>query len=136
MPQKTVGTRYWNTDIVVPHTTLSSAPLHTLLYVGDVTLGSCQIVIPNGHNGVTGIAIDYARQRIIPWERPGEFVVANDIELPFTIDIDISKPVDVYTYNEGQYDHTFHLFLVVTDFVMPTTANRYMTLPLGEISQS
>lgn len=106
--------------ITVPAGTLSSAPLSTDVSFDQGTVTRVEIVIPDGHAGLTGLALQQAQQQIIP-EDAGTWVISNDE----TIGWDVSDYLNngnwqTLAYNTDVFDHSFYLRFLIE--VIDTTA--------------
>lgn len=73
--------RFEIADITCPASTASTAPLEVALNFITGILIKFWIVIPDGHSGLTGIALGYAHQPIIPYKQPA-FFSGNDEVIP------------------------------------------------------
>lgn len=102
---RTVYTRYFAYDLSTPAGTAHSSPQRTNITVEDTVLELCALTIPNGHVGLTGFAIDYAGERILPWSDPNAFVRGNDQYLELVVGINVVGRLTFVTFNEGAYDH-------------------------------
>jgi hypothetical protein len=73
-----------------------------------------QIVIPDGHAGLTGIAVQQAHQAVIP-KNAGAFLVTNDEKLIFPLqDYLDNGNWQVVMYNTDIYPHSWYLRFLCT----------------------
>ncbi len=73
------------------------------------------ILIPDGVNGVAGIALRIGREQIIPFGR-GTFLVGNNETISFPVGLDIpSERWEAVVFNRGVYPHTFYLRFLVAE---------------------
>ncbi len=77
------------------------------------------ILIPDGVNGVAGIALRQAGEQIIPFQR-GTFLVGNDETISFPVNVPLTtENWEAVLYNNGAYNHTFYLrFFVVEPLLL------------------
>ena len=88
--------------------------------VGNVV--GVSILIPDGHYGLTGLALLQANQQIIPWVA-GSFLVANNETLNFPISLPLdTQQWSVQTFNTGKYPHTFYIRFSVNEVTLPTAS--------------
>lgn len=102
-------------DVAVPAGTAKTAATETDTNFAQGTVTSVEIVIPDGHAGLTGITILQAHQQVIPWTA-GAFIVGNAEVIRW----DVAGFLDngswsVRCYNTDVYDHTFHLRFLVNE---------------------
>lgn len=121
MPGKIVGTRYSTLRPTAPAGTLATAPASASITVGNVILAAIEIVIPRGHNGLTGVQVLYAGQRILPFGDAADFFSGDDDDDEYPVDIEVSSPIVVKTYNVDIYEHVWLLRFKVIDFATPST---------------
>lgn len=124
MPGRTVAVRYVGARLTVPAATPENAPHGEDVSLGRVELVAVHVTVPRGHAGLTGLAVTYAGTRIVPWDDPGEWVVADGAEFTFDIGIEVGGPVRLSGFNLDVYDHTFHLRLQVADLFRGVEAAR------------
>jgi hypothetical protein len=110
-----MGSRYQVLSWTTAAGTTIAAPLRTIWPLDTGILTRLEIMIPSGHNGLTGIRILRSQQQVIPWAN-SQFLVANGE----TIGIDYGEELtegflDIRTYNTDIYDHTFYSRATMTD---------------------
>lgn len=107
--------RFYVNSVTTPANTAVAFPLSTKWALEDAYITIVSIVVPDGHNGLTGIRLLQANQEIIPWSN-NAWLIANDekIDIPYNGEITISGLV-IQTYNTDAFDHTHNLRVVVTD---------------------
>lgn len=115
MPDYTPDYRYIVQVVTTPAGTAQASPQTTSFNPGLVTLAELQIVIPDGHAGQTGIAVVYDNLPIIPWGLPIGYVIGNNEEPAFPLDMTIGHALQVWTYNTGAFDHKHYLRYKVRD---------------------
>lgn len=82
--------------------------------VGRGVLVSLDIVIPAGHAGLTGLAIEWGGRIILPYER-GEYIVGDDDEIQVELDLWIQDRITIVTYNLDVFAHSHYLRAYVQD---------------------
>lgn len=99
-----------------PGTTFSIA----LARVGKVV--GISILVPDGHNGVTGLQLLQANQQIVPFGA-GTFLIANDETLDFTINLPLdTQQWSAQAFNTGKYPHSFYIRLSINEITLPTVS--------------
>lgn len=89
-----------------------------------------ELTIPNGHNGLTGIAIAQARQRQFP-DRAGAYITDNARTLAFPVDDPIgSGQWSAFVYNTSQVPHNFYLRYYVLDLARTRQAGGLAVAPI------
>lgn len=102
--------------VSTPSSTAEASPQETEVSLPQGTLERIECVIPSGHAGLTGLAVQYSGEHIFPWGTDGwvegnDEVVVHDIGMPLG-----GSPVVVVTYNtDDTYDHDHLLRFVVLD---------------------
>lgn len=100
-------------QVTVPAGTLSSAPLSVDVSFDQGTVTRVEIVIPDGHAGLTGLALQQAHQQIIPQDT-GTWIISNDETLHW----DVADYLDngswqALMYNTDVYSHSFYLRFLI-----------------------
>lgn len=116
-------------DVLAPAGTAIASPLEVLtpFIQGDVV--GIELVIPAGHNGLTGIRLAVAHAPVIP-RTSGAWLIGNNesIELD-TIGYPSTGAWSAFVYNRDQFDHTFHVRYLVADFVFTGNASDVLPEP-------
>jgi hypothetical protein len=109
----------WPLTVTVPAGTAIDDPLIVPWPLADANLDFIDIIIPDGHSGLTGIAVYWSGTQVLPWGTD-TWIVANDekVHTPIGSYITISG-LSVYAYNTGQFDHSFYLRAHVTYTTTP-----------------
>lgn len=95
--------------------TLKSAPAEfgMVFQVGGIE--RLDLVIPDGHAGLTGIRFNSAHQAVIPITA-GSFIVGNNVERSYPL---VGYPDHgnwtVSVYNTDVYDHMFHVAVLLRE---------------------
>lgn len=95
-------------DVTCPANTPTTAPIEITTYPGgDDTVVGIEVVIPDGHAGLTGIAFAYGHTPIYP-ENTGGFVSGNDEVVPIVIaDVPHGVSWSVFLCNRDNQPHTW-----------------------------
>jgi hypothetical protein len=103
-------------DVLVPAGTAKAAPLETPTPFAQGEVVGVTIIIPDGHNGLTGIQLAVAHAQALPYTR-GAWIVGNDDEVAFdTVGYPNNGAWSVFAYNVDAFPHTFHVRYEVADF--------------------
>jgi hypothetical protein len=89
-----------------------------------VHLDRVAILVPPGHMGLTGVAIDYAGQRIAPWAGDPLWFVVDDTTVDIEIGVDVTAPVVVRAHNADVHEHGFWCRFTVHVHGAPDEAGR------------
>lgn len=114
MPNRSVTTRYVDTSIAVNVNTGPLVPARSVVDLGAVILDEVTVVIPRGHAGLTGVAVELAGTRILPF-REGGWIIGDGSEMSYVVGIEVGAGLAVVAYNQGSTVHSFHLRWRVTD---------------------
>lgn len=115
---RVVGRRYIPLVVSVPAGTAENAPQSTDVDLGQVNLDAVHLIIPTGHVGLTGIAIEVASKRVLPWsDSATDWVKGNGLRETFDVGLEVGRGVVVKAFNTDVYDHGFHLRFEVTDII-------------------
>ena len=105
--------------VAVPAGTAISAPTSTSCAFAQATVQAIEIVIPDGHAGLTGLALAQAHQQIIP-QNLGQWIISNDEKLTFPVeDYGNNGDWQAIAYNTDVYDHNFYLRFLCADITPP-----------------
>lgn len=116
MPGRVVKTRIFAVAFTVPPATDPDTPATTDVNVGLVTWDDVRIIIPAGHQFLTGVRLSYAEAAIVPFNDPPDWITGNDDDQTTPVDLDVTAPIVIAGYNVDIYPHTFHLRIKVTDW--------------------
>ncbi len=89
--------------VATPPGTLQAAPQQTVWNVGRGELARLEVVIPDGHVGLTGLAVVWGGRQLVPYEGD-EWITGNDDTIALELDLYVDSRVTVLTYN---LDDTF-----------------------------
>lgn len=124
MADPVLAVNYTVIDFLVPAGTTAASPASVAVDLSTTVLREVQLLIPPGHAGVTGLAIEYSGARLLPWDQPNSWIIGDDLNLTFELVFPVSTPLRVKGFNLGVYDHTFHLRIKRDDLGdrVPTSA--------------
>lgn len=120
MPDQSPDVRTVAVQVDVPAATTSSAPQKTTIDLGDVYIIEAELRVPQGHNGLTGIALVYDGQGLFPWATPVAYIVGNAETIKHEIGFPVGHAAQFWAYNTGAYQHSFYWRLKVQDSVLTT----------------
>ncbi len=89
--------------VTTPANTAIAVPQSTVWNLGRGELARLEVVIPDGHVGLTGLAVVWGGRQLVPYEG-GEWIVGNNDEVSLELDLYVDSRVTVLTYN---LDDTF-----------------------------
>lgn len=103
-------------DVTIPAGTQKAAPVEVVTSFNAAELIGAEIVIPNGHNFLTGLRLALAHSPVIP-RTEGGWLVDNNAKLAY----DLTGYGDTgawscFGYNLDIYPHTFHVRFLLLDF--------------------
>lgn len=102
--------------MLVPAGTAKTAPLEVLTSWNQGELAGCEVFIPDGHNGLTGLRIAFAHQAVIPRTQDA-WIIGNDEKIEWPLSgYGNSGAWSCFVYNTDIFDHTFHVRYLVADF--------------------
>lgn len=111
-----MGRRTFSARVSTPRSTAEASPQETEVSLPQGTLESVEVVIPEGHAGLTGLAIQYSGEHIFPWGL-GTWLEGDDevVRLPVGRELG-GSPVVVRTYNtDDTFSHDHLLRFLVLD---------------------
>lgn len=101
--------RVYEADLTVPAGTAAAAPISAVWALDQGTLIKVRIVVPSGHNGLTGIRVLWAGTPIIPYAGAA-YIVANNEQMEWEINQEVNiGSVSIQAYNTDIYPHSFYL---------------------------
>jgi hypothetical protein len=108
--------------VTVPAGTAPDTPISTDVSFPPGTVTGIEVVIPDGHAGLTGLALGQAGSAVIP-ATPGAFLISNDEKITWDISGALNNgDWQAICYNRDGYDHTFYLRFLITEISdTPTT---------------
>jgi len=101
--------RIYTTTFTVPAGTAIASPFVQAVTLDDATLDVVDVVIPDGHVGLTGLAITWGGTQIMPYIQ-GTWVTGNNDEIHWAYGAEITAGGLVLRgYNTDLYAHSFLL---------------------------
>jgi len=101
--------RVYEADLTVPAGTAIAAAVSAVWALDEGTLVNVRIVVPPGHNGLTGVRVLWAGTPIIPYGG-APYIIANDDKMDWDINQDVNTgSITVQGYNLDIWPHTFYL---------------------------
>lgn len=115
--------RIYPLTVTVPAQTFYFAPQTTPFITEDNQLDSIELVIPPGHNGLTGVRVMKGDTQLIPWGS-GTWIQGNDYSRVFPVDDYVpTGDISVVAFNSGNYPHSFYLRMTMEDYTPQTSSN-------------
>lgn len=91
------------------------------------------IVIPDGHAGLTGIALGYGHQPVLP-RTSGRFISSNDEHISFDLTNYPGGPLwSAFVCNNDTQSHVWEVILELDEIPEPTPADITAPLPVSSI---
>lgn len=116
-------------DVVAPQSTPKAAPLEVLTPWTQGELVGIELVIPDGHAGLTGLRLAVAHAQVIPYT-VGAWISGNDEKIEWDTAAYVQTGAwSVFVYNTDLIDHTFHLRYLVADFALTGSQSQPAPLP-------
>ena len=101
--------RIYTTVFTVPAHTLPAAPVTQPVALDDEILDTVEIVIPDGHAALTGIAVLWSGVQIAPYVA-GQWVSGDGDKISYDYNGEITAAgLSLAGYNTDVYQHTFYL---------------------------
>lgn len=103
----------------------------TPINLGDVMLHNIGVRIPNGHAGLTGVAIQVSGVNIVPFaDTSSPFVVGNDDRETFTVETEVGNGLAVSQINE---DFINHAHIITFEYTPIAAANQLGSITLAPV---
>lgn len=110
----------YSTDFTVPASTPIGSPFAQFVTLDDRKLASVRFVIPDGHNGLTGVRVTSGGTNVVPYVQ-GTWLVGNNEIIDFNYDGEVQvNRFRLVGYNTDIFAHTFHLRWTLVDLDAPT----------------
>lgn len=111
---KSVLDRYFPFVLTVPAHTPRATPLEIDTTIDNLILADVGLQIPNGHVGVTGLALFFSGQQILPWDQGTGWIQGDNLITQFPVNLEVGPGTLTWLlFNEGNHDHSFYLRLHV-----------------------
>jgi hypothetical protein len=114
----------------VPAGTTRAAPLSQALTFRQGEVLRLELIIPDGHRALTGFALAYAGQRVVPATN-GAWIVGNDDTLDWPLEgLPTGGRWVAQAYNDGTFAHTFYVRFHVNELDLGAPAGPRLVAPL------
>lgn len=121
----TVLIRRRTVNLTVPLTPIGSGTFTTQstpVVLGDVLLHKWIVTIPNGHAGLTGVALTLNGVTIVPFDNATTpYVIGNDNMFEFQVETEVDYGLAVAQLNEDYINHTHYLQFEYTPIAASAT---------------
>lgn len=105
--------------VTVAASTAQASPAAIALAFDPGTVENIEIVVPPGHNGLTGIALRVAGQQVIP-HTAGAFIIANGEVIDWPLEGFLNTgDWSALAFNTDVYAHSFYLRFLVNEVAAP-----------------
>lgn len=113
-----MATAYHLESVTCPAGISSAAPLEQTLAVPQGEVERIEIVIPSGHQGLTGIALLIASAQVLP--RPeGTWLIADDRVVTLPIErLPTTGRWAARLYNQDDFEHSWHLEFLIDELAV------------------
>lgn len=110
--------------------TAEATPHVETLNIVDTQLIEVQVIIPRGHNGLTGLAVRLGTTRVLPWDDPTAWLRGNDENRTFPVYTQAAAVATILGFNTGQLAHSFYLRFLVDDDAYLTPVKSFTSVPV------
>jgi hypothetical protein len=123
-----MSTRVYTTVFTIPAGTAIAAPLSQAIALENNILDSLDVTIPDGHVGLTGLAVFWSGTQIFPYQG-ATWINGNNERIGYAYDAEITQNgLSLVGYNTDIYPHSFYLRWYVSDLdATPPVANDLAT---------
>lgn len=108
MPGQQFVERFVTRDTLVPANTAEASAVSDTWSLGRVVVVELTVVVPSGHAGLTGYAVQYDGERIVPFGGSTDWIVADGVEIPIPVDVEIGHALVIRAFNTDIYSHRFY----------------------------
>lgn len=126
-------TRLEVSDVACPAQTAVAAPVQVpLTWQGGIVQG-ISIVIPDGHSGLTGIALGFGGNAVLPYKQPA-FISGNDEVIPLAYrDNNPGVEWAVFLCNLDLQAHTWQVRFQLNEIVATVPPVKSVIIPTADI---
>jgi hypothetical protein len=115
--------RIYTQQLTVAAGVLPSAPISVAVPLEANMLVGIQVIIPAGHNGLTGLRFQVQDVSVLPWGNQ-PWLIGNDEKPDFPVNMYIeANYLKAFLYNTDIYAHSFFIRVTMTDYTPPATLN-------------
>jgi len=125
-----VTTRYQTFVHTVPAQTAIASAITTNLNLGSTQLARVRVTIPNGHAGITGMAMEFSGTRIVPWNDTAAWLRGNNEIEWLDVNLQVGRTVQLRGYNLDLIDHSFFLTFELDDKAFLNTRQTTIIRPV------
>lgn len=116
--------------ITTPPNTTAAAPQSTNWTVGNGALDRVDIVIPPGHQALTGIQLQWGGRQLVPYDG-AEFVQGDDDEI--TVELGVYVHTGIVVVRTFNTDDTFPHSFILRGYVVDLAREAGLVLPLPPV---
>lgn len=110
-----MATRFYFVSVAVPAGTPQTAPVVQPVLLEDNQLDQVQVIIPDGHDGTTGLQVQWNGTTIVPYNT-GAYLVGNNEEPVFPYGSEVTESgLQIAAFNTDVYEHSFFLRFQISD---------------------
>lgn len=115
--------------VTVAAGTAQAAPTSTNMIFNPGDVVGIEIDIPDGHSGLTGLAIATAHQPILPFS-VGAWIIGNDDKIEWALyDLPDTGNFQAITFNTDIFVHSFYVRFLISD-LHPAVGGGLLAPPL------
>lgn len=134
----TVLYRRRTVNLTVPLTPIGSVNFSTqstAIALGDCILHRWIVRIPNGHAGLTGVALTFNGVTIVPFDNATTpYVIGNDDVFEFRLETEVQNGLAVAQLNEDYINHTHYLQFEYTPIAAAAQTIGALSVPQVPVS--
>lgn len=110
--------RYYPLEVNVAANTTLANPLTLAVPLEDNTLVDVELIIPTGHQALTGVRVLMSQQQVLPWGN-NSWIKGDNYFRVFDMNENVGvRTVSVQAYNTDVYNHTFYLKFHIRTYVV------------------
>lgn len=126
--------RLYETTFTVAAGTAIAAPQLLPVALEDAQLESVRIIIPDGHNGLTGLQIQWSGVQVVPFGQ-GTWITANGEVIDWDWADEITAGgLALAGYNTDVFAHSFYLRWTIADLAAQPTATVVSAQAAGPVA--
>lgn len=120
-------------DVTCPASTPETEPIEVAFDYPPGIPRKVTIIIPDGHAGLTGIALGYGHNAVIP-RTTGKFISSNDEFITFDLSNYPAGPIwSAFVCNNDLLPHAWEVILELDEIAATTNAPAQAALPVADI---
>lgn len=98
--------------------------------LGFKVVDEIAMLFAQGHVSVTGFRVLYDGKTVIPWDQPGVNIIGNNERRPFSLGLQVQKPLVFVFANNDNIAHTFFWYIAFREVPIPSDNVGAPALPL------